>query len=198
MLESLERALKEVDTEKIEVLAKAILRCKSSGGRVFLAASGRSLNILRGFACRLAMPPISMVTHALCGSTFPPIRQDDLLIVCSSTGYTQYVTDFAKNWREINQNIILITSNNDENDPDNTLWRLVDQRIFVKAISKKYKERRRQRKLEDKYDIKEDFSKMNTLALRYETEDHFLFEMATKSLLEAVCYELVNIHQSDR
>jgi len=189
MLMGLTQALEQVEPEKIRMLVENLVKCKRSGGRVFFAASARSRNIMRTFACRLAMSPIAMLVHDLCGSTFPPVKEDDLLIVCSSTGYTQHVIDFVTNWKGISENVVLITSNNDEKDERNVLWSMIKEKVFLKGISDDYKKIRLKKKELNEYSVEEDLSETFTEG---SVDDHFLFEIGSLSLFEAVIHELVS------
>lgn len=195
MLQGLTQSLEQVDPEKITMLVKNLVKCKDSGGRVFFAASARSRNIMRTFACRLAMSPIEMLVHDLCGSTFPPAKEEDLLIVCSSTGYTQHVIDFVKNWKEISENVVLITSNDDEKDEQNVLWSLINQRVFIKGISEGYRSMRLNKKDMNRYSVEENLSETFSEGC---VDDHFLFEIGSLSLFEAVIHELLSIQVWDR
>lgn len=195
ILSRVKRAAESVDRSSVEMLVSAISNCTSSGGRIFFAASGRSYNVIRNFARRLAMEPLKIFTHDLCGSSFPPVMDNDLLIACSATGYTKYVSDFVTDWSGLNKKIFLITSNDDGNDPDNVLWRKVEKKIFVPAVSEQYKSTRKEGKKIDKYSIKEDFSEQSYLDTGI---CHFVFELATLTLLEAVHHELVKLHQQSK
>jgi len=195
IMRKVREAVQSINGDQVEMLVNAISECRRSGGRIFFAASGRSLNVLRNFGCRLAMEPLGMFTHDLCGSTFPPIKHDDLLIACSASGYTQYVIDFVADWKGLNKKIILITANNDEKDADNLLWRTVEKKVLVPSISAKYKMMRKNKKKLDTYDVKEDLS-----GKPYEDlgVGHFVFELATLTLLEAAHHELINRDQASK
>lgn len=192
MSQGLTQAFHQVEPEKIRMLVTNLVKCKVSGGRVFFAASARSRNIMRTFACRLTMPPISMMAHDLCGSTFPPVKKEDFLIVCSGTGYTQHVVDFVVNWKEMNENVVLITSNDNEKDEQNVLWPIIEKRIFVKGVSDEYKIARRRRRELGTMPSDEDLSETFREGF---VDDHFLFEIGSLSLFEAVIHELINIHR---
>ena len=76
-----------VDPAEEDRLAREMLRTSGSGGRVYVAGSGRSGLVAASFAMRLVH--LGFATHVVGESTAPGIERGDLLVMASGSGRTR-------------------------------------------------------------------------------------------------------------
>ena len=101
-----------------------------SADRVFVAAAGRSLLAIRGFAMRLMH--FGYTAYVVGETVTPAIGKGDLLIVASGSGSTGTLVVIAEKARAAGADIALITTR-----PDLPLGHLADHIVHLEAYTAK-------------------------------------------------------------
>lgn len=104
ILAELTSTLSEIDEQSSQALIDNILNAE----RVFVAGSGRSGLIMRGFAMRLMH--LGFGAHVVGYVTTPAIRAGDLLVIGSASGATASLRTFAQTAQEQGARFALITA----------------------------------------------------------------------------------------
>jgi 6-phospho-3-hexuloisomerase len=122
----LKDSLSKFDEESIDQLLEAIIR----SNRIFLAGTGRSGLMVKGFAMRLMH--LGLKAFVVGETTTPGISNGDLLIIGSGSGETGSVSNYAREARKHNAKIGLITI-----FPDSTIGKLADIKVLIRAPTSK-------------------------------------------------------------
>lgn len=104
ILAELTSTLAQIDEKSAQALIDSIMNAE----RIFVAGSGRSGLIMRGFAMRLMH--LEFEAHVVGYVTTPAIRAGDLLIIGSGSGATASLRTFAQTARVHGAHIALITA----------------------------------------------------------------------------------------
>ncbi len=99
------RILQGIKDDDPERLAELIC----SHDRIFVAAAGRSLLMMKAFAMRLMH--LGKTVHVVGDVTTPAIREGDLLIIGSGSGETRTLKVIAERASQLHADIALITTN---------------------------------------------------------------------------------------
>lgn len=126
ILAELTSTLSLIDEKPGQALIDSIVNAE----RIFVAGSGRSGLIMRGFAMRLMH--LEFETHVVGHVTTPAIRAGDLLIIGSGSGATASLRTFAHTAQEQGARIALITAV--DNSP---LSKMADQVLIISAPTPK-------------------------------------------------------------
>ncbi|MDD3486545.1 MAG: SIS domain-containing protein, partial [Atopobiaceae bacterium] len=116
--------LSRLDEAELEALEAKV----KSAHRVFVAGTGRSLLMIRGFAMRLmhAGLDVSVVGE----TTTPAIEPDDLLVIASGSGSTSTLVAIARRCKDAGAPLALITTR-----PDSPIGNLADGIVTIPAVS---------------------------------------------------------------
>ena len=98
--------------------------------RVFVAAAGRSLLAIRGFAMRLMH--FGFTAYVVGETVTPAIQPGDLLLIASGSGSTATLVVMAEKARKVGADIALITTR-----PDSPLGALADHIVHLEAYTAK-------------------------------------------------------------
>ena len=101
----------------------------NAAGSIYVDGKGRSGMPAAGFAMRLGQ--MGMCAFVPSGVTTPPIREGDLLLVCSGSGETEDLLCHAQKAKEEKAQVVLITAS-----PSSSVGRLADAQILLQARSK--------------------------------------------------------------
>jgi 6-phospho-3-hexuloisomerase len=120
ILLELNHTLSRLDDEPINLLLDAIV----GANRIFLAGTGRSGLMLKGFAMRLMH--LGLKAYVVGETTTPGISANDLLIIGSGSGETGSVSIFARTAKKHKAGLGLITI-----FPDSTIGKLADIKVLL-------------------------------------------------------------------
>jgi 6-phospho-3-hexuloisomerase len=126
VLKELEGPLKQIDPEKAEALADAIV----SAGTIFVAGTGRSLLMIRGLAMRLMH--LGFQAYVVGETVTPAIEPGDLLIIGSGSGETATLAVMANKAKKVGAGLALITIY-----PESTIGKLADIVVQIHAVTTK-------------------------------------------------------------
>ena len=124
--DELARTFDALDEDELEELERRVL----ATNRVFVAAAGRSLLAIRGFAMRLMHFGFSV--YVVGETVTPAIQPGDLLIIASGSGSTGTLVVMAEKARKVGADIALITTR-----PNSPLGELADHIVHLEAYTAK-------------------------------------------------------------
>lgn len=101
------KAIEEIDHTELDEFIHKIIKIRAAGKNIFIAASGRSLLVMKSFAMRLMQ--LDFNVYVVGEVVTPAIEAGDLLIVGSGSGNTKSLVVFAEEAKEKKADIILIT-----------------------------------------------------------------------------------------
>ena len=112
---------KETCQQLIDVLIHTISRKEHyNGGRVFIAAAGRSKMVANMFAMR--MMHCGLNVQVVGETTTTQITRFDSLLLVSGSGETQQLINFAEKAKSVRSEVLLVTAN-----PTSTLRNIADE-----------------------------------------------------------------------
>ena len=118
--------LSKIDRDAVEKLMEAIL----GANRIFSAACGRSLLLIRGLAMRLMH--LGLTSYVVGETVTPAIEPGDLLVIGSGSGETSSLVSMAKRAKALGVKIALMTIY-----PDSTLGKLADIAVHIPGVTGK-------------------------------------------------------------
>lgn len=118
--------LSKIDRDAVEKLMEAIL----GANRIFSAACGRSLLMIRGLAMRLMH--LGLTSYVVGETVTPAIEPGDLLVIGSGSGETSSLVSMAKKAKALGVKIALMTIY-----PDSTLGKLADIVVHIPGVTGK-------------------------------------------------------------
>ena len=124
--DELSRTFDAMDEGQIAELEQRVL----SANRIFVAAAGRSLLAIRGFAMRLMH--FGFTAYVVGETVTPAVGPGDLLLVASGSGSTATLVVMAEKARKAGAEVALITTR-----PDSPLGRLADHVVHLEAYTAK-------------------------------------------------------------
>lgn len=127
--DELARTFDSLDEGELEELERRVL----SADRVFVAAAGRSLLAIRGFAMRLMH--FGFTAYVVGETVTPAIGKNDLLLIASGSGSTATLVVIAEKARAAGAEVALITTR-----PDSPLGHLADHIVHLEAYTAKLPE----------------------------------------------------------
>ena len=127
--DELARTFDALDEAQLEELERRVL----AANRVFVAAAGRSLLAIRGFAMRLMH--FGYTAYVVGETVTPAIQPDDLLLIASGSGSTATLVVMAEKAKKAGADIALITTR-----PDSPLGALADHIVHLEAYTAKLPE----------------------------------------------------------
>ena len=119
---------KTVDLLSETQLTEAMLLI-AEAGQVFVAGAGRSGLMGKAFAMRLAH--LGVPTFVIGETTTPPIRREDVLILCSGSGETKSLLSMAQKAKSLDASVVVLTIHQ-----DSSLGQLADTVIQIHAAAK--------------------------------------------------------------
>ena len=126
VLKELEHTLSNIDIDK----TNAFVELLNTSNAIFSCGAGRSGFMVKGFAMRLMhMDKTSYVVGETCT---PNITKDDVLVICSGSGKTASLVNYANKAKEIGAKIVLVTIN-----VNSTIADMADIVIEIPAVSPK-------------------------------------------------------------
>ena len=122
----LDRTFDAMDEAQIDELVRRIL----GADRIFVAAAGRSLLAIRGFAMRLMH--FGFTAYVVGETVTPAICPGDLLIIASGSGSTGSLVVMAQKCKDVGADLALITTR-----PESPIGRLADHVVHLEAYTAK-------------------------------------------------------------
>lgn len=122
--EDLKAVLSRVDDDQVQALREAILSAK----KVYVAAAGRSLLMLRCIAMRFMH--IGLDAYVVGDTTTPAFGPEDLLLVASTSGETSGMVMVAGKAKKLGGKLMLITAS-----PESTLAKMADGIVEIPTIT---------------------------------------------------------------
>ena len=122
----LDRTFEAMDGAQIQELERRIV----AADRVFVAAAGRSLLAIRGFAMRLMH--FGYTAYVVGETVTPAICPGDLLIIASGSGSTGSLVVMAEKCKKVGADLALITTR-----PDSPIGHLADHIVHLEAYTAK-------------------------------------------------------------
>ena len=124
--DELARTFDSLDEDQLAELERRVL----AANRVFVAAAGRSLLAIRGFAMRLMH--FGFTAYVVGETVTPAIQPGDLLLIASGSGSTATLVVMAEKARKAGASVALITTS-----PDSPLGHLADHIVHLEAYTAK-------------------------------------------------------------
>ena len=124
--DELARTFDAMDEAQLVELERRVL----AANRIFVAAAGRSLMAIRGFAMRLMH--FGFTAYVVGETVTPAIGPGDLLLVASGSGSTATLVVMSEKVRKAGADIALITTR-----PDSPLGHLADHIVHLEAYTAK-------------------------------------------------------------
>ena len=124
--EELSRTFEALDEAELAELEHCVL----AANRIFVAAAGRSLLAIRGFAMRLMH--FGFTVYVVGETVTPAIQPGDLLVVASGSGSTATLVVMAEKARKAGADVALITTR-----PESPLGKLADHIVHLEAFTAK-------------------------------------------------------------
>jgi 6-phospho-3-hexuloisomerase len=124
--DELSRTFEALDEAQLDELERRVL----AANRVFVAAAGRSLLAIRGFAMRLMH--FGFDAYVVGETVTPAIQPGDLLLIASGSGSTATLVVMAEKAKKVGADIALITTR-----PDSPLGKLADHIVHLEAYTAK-------------------------------------------------------------
>lgn len=124
--DELARTFDAMDEAQLVELERRVL----AANRIFVAAAGRSLMAIRGFAMRLMH--FGFTAYVVGETVTPAIGPGDLLLVASGSGSTATLVVMSEKARKAGADIALITTR-----PDSPLGHLADHIVHLEAYTAK-------------------------------------------------------------
>lgn len=119
-------ALSGIDEAQAERLIEAVMGAR----RVFVAAAGRSLLMIRSFAMRLMQ--IGLTSYVVGETVTPAITPDDLLVIASGSGETATLSVIAAKAKKVGARLAVITT-----APASTIASAADAVVTIPAYTPK-------------------------------------------------------------
>ncbi|HHF98834.1 MAG TPA: 6-phospho-3-hexuloisomerase [Candidatus Aerophobetes bacterium] len=107
ILSEIRNAINIVNEKEVDKFVNKIFSSK----RIFVAGAGRSGILIKAFAMRLMQ--MGFETYVVGETTTPAIREDDLLVLISGSGETEYSYHILKTARKVGACSYLITARRD-------------------------------------------------------------------------------------
>ena len=121
---------KETCQRIIDALIHTIsLKEHYNGGRVFIAAAGRSKMVANMFAMRLMHCGLNV--QVVGETTTTQITKFDMLLLVSGSGETQQLINFAEKAKSVRSEVLLVTAN-----PTSTLRNMADETFQIGPSSR--------------------------------------------------------------
>jgi len=122
VLNELSEVLKKVPNATTETFLTTIKKAPA----IFVAGMGRSGYMARAFTMRLMH--LGLVAHFVGDTTTTTIKEGDLLIICSGSGETKSLVNFAEKATKLGAKLALVTIN-----PESTIAKLAEAVVELQA-----------------------------------------------------------------
>ena len=126
ILDEIRRTLNQVSCEEVEALVREV----TGAQRVFVAGAGRSGQVMRSFAMRLAQ--LGLPVHVVGETTTPAVGSGDLLLIGSGSGVTERLVQYADKAAGASARVAVVTA-----DADSQAARLADRVVVIPAPTPK-------------------------------------------------------------
>ena len=126
ILDEIRRMLNQVSCEEVEALVREV----TGAQRVFVAGAGRSGQVMRSFAMRLAQ--LGLPVHVVGETTTPAVGSGDLLLIGSGSGVTERLVQYADKAAGASARVAVVTA-----DADSQAARLADRVVVIPAPTPK-------------------------------------------------------------
>lgn len=188
LIGNLQDSLRHPTPEQVARFCNFLQETKRRRGTVYLIAAGRSLDVLRMFAARVAKSPIDLYMRPIALLPKPQIKDEDSALICSGTGETESVISMTESWLDINENLALISSFAAKKKPSRIFSIVTKPKVLILLPGIKPRDIKRRRE-----NPKEIFTPLLEL---YYDETVFvpsptIFELAALIFLESIVKQLL-------
>ncbi|MCD5425239.1 MAG: 6-phospho-3-hexuloisomerase [Methanosarcinaceae archaeon] len=167
---------KSIEIEQVKKMIVSILNAKS----IFVMGAGRSGLIGKAFAMRLMHLGFSVFVVG--ETTAPAVKKEDIVIAISGSGATHSITDMCKVVKDINADLITVTSNR-----DSLLGNIADTTIIIPGRDMAGTDLENCKEYDERH-IRGEYAQLSPLGSS--------FEITTYVFLDSVVSELMQILDS--